>query len=384
MTDEPEDGRAPLHTWLTMPMEPAARAIIDRTRRAEDVVHVAVMPDVHPANDVCVGTVMATTRLVYPSAVGGDIGCGMLAIAFDAEAMLLADPRHAGDLLRRLGETIPVHRHHRSRTVPIPAPLQSRALSHGALAAVMKDVGTLQLGTLGGGNHFIELQADGEGRLWLMVHSGSRAMGQAIRAHHVAAATHRSASMMALDTATDAGRAYLHDQQWARDYAAANRQAMAAGVIELLRDLFKVKPVESSRITCDHNHVQREDHLGRSMLVHRKGAMPAAAGMPGIIPGSMGTLSYHVTGLGCELALKSSAHGAGRLFSRQAARERFDRRDLRRQMEQVWFDPRIADALREESPKSYKDIRNVLKAQRELVSVERALQPVLVFKGGTA
>jgi tRNA-splicing ligase RtcB len=382
MTDDPHDGqRVPLCTWLAMPMEPAVRAIIDRTCRAEDVVHVAVMPDVHPANDVCVGTAMATTRLVYPSAVGGDIGCGMLAIAFDADANLIRDPKNAGSLLRVLGESIPIHRHHRSRLVPFLQTLQSSALSHGSLEGAVKDVGVLQLGTLGGGNHFIELQSDPADRLWLMIHSGSRAMGQAVKAHHLSRATIRSASMMALDTATDAGRAYLNDQHWCREYAAANRLAMSRIVVELLRELFGVDAVESSLIVCDHNHVQIETHFDQPLLVHRKGAMPADAGRAGIIPGSMGTQSFHVIGRGCALALRSSAHGAGRLLSRQSARERFDRRDLRRQMEQVWFDPRSADALREEAPKSYKDVRSVLKAQEELVEVVRTLKPLLVFKG---
>jgi tRNA-splicing ligase RtcB len=372
---------APLHTWLTNPLEPAARAIIDRVRRAEDVVHVAVMPDVHPANDVCVGTVMATRRLVYPAAVGGDIGCGMLAIGFDSDAKMLRDPQIAGNLLRQLGETIPIQRRHRARTIPLPDALRHDALSHPALIGVLNDVGTLQLGTLGGGNHFVEFQADADDRLWLMIHSGSRAMGQAIKAHHLANATLRSASMMAIDCSTVAGQAYLHDQQWAREYARNNRESMGRTVIDLMRNLLKIEAVESSIIGCDHNHVQFEDHLGQRMLVHRKGAMPADAGEAGIVPGSMGTLSYHIVGRGCELALRSSAHGAGRILSRQAARERFDRCDLKRQMAEVWFDPRLADSLRDESPKSYKDVRSVLRAQEELVRIERTLRPLLVYKG---
>jgi tRNA-splicing ligase RtcB len=372
---------APLHTWLAMPMEPSARSTIERVRRADDVVHVAVMPDVHLANDVCVGTVMATRRLVYPSAVGGDIGCGMLAIGFDSDATALRNPANAGLLLRALTEAVPIHRRHRSRTMPLPDVLRQDRLSHGALTGTLQDSGVLQMGTLGGGNHFIELQADASDRLWLMIHSGSRAMGQAVKAHHLARATLRSASMMALDIETTAGQAYLHDQHWARAYAHANRQAMGGLVVDLLRERFKINAARGLTIGCDHNHVQREEHLGQPMLVHRKGAMPAATGQAGIVPGSMGTLSYHVTGRGCALSLRSSAHGAGRLLSRHAARERFNRRDLRRQMGEVWFDPRIADSLREESPKSYKDVRAVLAAQEELVRVDRVLKPVLVYKG---
>src|SRR5439155_4825708 len=125
--------------------------------------------------------------------------------------------------------------------------------------------------------------------------------------------------------------------------------------------------VEDSIISCDHNHVQREEHFGRLLYVHRKGAMPADAGLSGIVPGSMCTLSYPVLGRGCPEALRSSAHGAGRLLSRHAARERISRSDLRREMDGVWFDPRLHDALREESPKSYKDVRAVMRAQDELV-----------------
>jgi tRNA-splicing ligase RtcB len=372
---------APLYSWLAMPMEPAARSTIDRVCRAEDVVHVAVMPDVHLANDVCVGTVMATNCLVYPAAVGGDIGCGMLATAFDAEARLLRDAKNAGDVLRNLGESIPIHRRHRSRLIDLPGSMSADALSHGALVGTARDVGRLQLGTLGGGNHFVELQADAEDRLWLMIHSGSRAMGQAIKAHHLGRATIRSASMMALDIHSPAGQEYLHDQQWARDYARANREAMGRVVVELLGRLFRISEIESMRIVCDHNHVQLEEHFGRQLVVHRKGAMPADSGLMGIVPGSMGTLSYHVAGKGCELALRSSAHGAGRLLSRHAARERFDRRDLHRQMQGVWFDPRLSDSLRDESPRSYKDVRAVVKAMEQLVSVRRTLKPVLVYKG---
>jgi tRNA-splicing ligase RtcB len=309
----------------------------------------------------------------------------MLAIAFDAEGKLLADPQRAGKLFRSLNESVPIYRRHRTRTLPLHESLRGNALSHGALIGVLNDVGFLQLGTLGGGNHFVELQSDGEDRLWLMIHSGSRAMGQAIKAHHIAGASAgasiRSASMMAIDIATPAGQAYLHDQQWARDYAHANRAAMGQQVVDLLRELFKIDPVESMTIACDHNHVQLEQHFGEPLLIHRKGAMPADATQPGVVPGSMGTMSYHVTGRGCELALRSSAHGAGRLLSRHAARERFNRRDLQRQMEDVWFDPKAADAMREESPKCYKDIRKVMRAQEELVRVDRMLKPLLVYKG---
>lgn len=381
MSEHFEGVPAPINSWLAMPLEPAARDIIERVRRADDVVHVAVMPDVHVANDVCVGTAMATRRLVYPAAVGGDIGCGMLAIGFNDSADFLKNPQQAGRLLRELGKHIPAYRRHRSRTAPFPADLREGDLSHPSLTAVCRSEGRLQLGTLGSGNHFIEFQRDESDQLWLMIHSGSRAMGQAIKSYHLAKATHRYGSLLALDCDTDDGKAYLNDQEWARRYATANRQTMAAEMIEITKELYNIGTLDGSMIHCDHNHVRREEHFGQTLLVHRKGAMPADEGLSGVVPGSMGTLSYHVEGKGCAKALHSSAHGAGRLLSRHAARERFTRTDLRRQMGAIWFDPRLAEALREESPRCYKDVKAVMRAQSELVAIRRALRPMLIYKG---
>ncbi len=372
---------APVSEWLAMPMEMAARRVIERVRRADDVVCIAVMPDVHLAGDVCVGTVMATRRLIYPSAVGGDIGCGMLALAFDSSADALRDARNAGAILRLLGERIPAQRRNRARTLPLPDGLKTADLSHPSLRAFVVDEGRLQFGTLGGGNHFVELQSDETDRLWLMIHSGSRAVGQQIKDHYLGRATVASGSMAALDADAVDGQAYLHDQDWARQFAEGNRQAMAHKVVEILRAELRIEPIESSMTRCDHNHVRREAHLGERLLIHRKGAMPAASGMPGVIPGSMGTKSFHVEGRGCAEALLSSAHGAGRLYSRHAARERFNRASLMQQMQGIWFDPRIAEALREESPRSYKDVNAVMRAQRDLVKVVRTVEPVLVYKG---
>ena len=377
-----QTAAAPMSTWLTGPLEPKVAATLERMRRAADVRHVAVMPDVHLAVDVCVGTVLATDRLVYPQAVGGDIGCGMLAVAFDAGADALADPGVAARVLSRLYGAVPSSRRHRARTAAPPPDLAAEPLSHGSLEAVRRSEGALQLGTLGGGNHFVELQADdGDGgRLWLMIHSGSRAMGQAIKDHHLARAQPVGGGLKALDAATDAGRAYAVDVQWARRYADANRQAMAEAVAEVLRKELGVRRADEPAVACDHNHLAREDHFGTPLWVHRKGAAPADAGQAGVIPGSMGTLSYHVEGRGRPEALRSSAHGAGRAMSREKARQSLTPHQLIRQMAGVWFDYRRARDLREESPTAYKDVRAVMRAQQELVRVVRTLRPLLVYK----
>jgi tRNA-splicing ligase RtcB len=362
-------------------MEPAVAAAIDRLRRAPDVRRVAVMPDVHLASDVCVGTVLATSHLLYPQAVGGDIGCGMLAVAFDIPAAALADPAVAGRVLGRLGEVVPTLRRHRRHALPWPDGLARLELSHPALEAVRRDVGTPQLGTLGSGNHFVELQADEEGRLWLMIHSGSRGMGQSIRDHHLARASPAGSGLKALDAGSDAGMAYVRDVAWARGYADANRRAMAECVAGALAEAVATRPAWETLVSVDHNHVAAEEHGGQRLWVHRKGAMPAGLGVAGVLPGSMATASFHVEGRGCDVSLWSSAHGAGRAMSRESARKAISERDLRRQMEGVWYDYRHASHLREEAPVAYKDIRAVLRAQHELVKVVRVLRPVLNYKG---
>jgi len=376
-----EKELASLHTWLIDPMEPQVAAVVERLRRSPDVKHVAIMPDVHLAKEVTVGAVMASEHLLYPQAVGGDIGCGMLAVALHAKAENLDDPSVAGRLLNALGRAVPTMRRHRNAVAPWPHDLEASQLSHPTLVAAARDEGKLQLGTLGGGNHFIELQADETDRLWLMIHSGSRSMGQVICSHHLAKAELVGSGLRVLDYDRPEGRAYAADMQWARRYADANRRVMARSVEVAAQEVLRYELDWSTLINVDHNHAQLESHFGQELWVHRKGAMPAAFGAAGVLPGSMGTESFHVQGLGCEESLQSSAHGAGRKLSREQARKTVSHHALQRQMEGVWYDYRNAGFLREEAPAAYKDIRAVLRAQRQLVKITRVLRPVLNFKG---
>ncbi|MEW5852197.1 MAG: RtcB family protein [Myxococcota bacterium] len=370
---------APMHCWLTAPLPEDVQRALERLRRADDVVQVAVMPDVHLAEDVCVGTVLATTHLLYPQAVGGDIGCGMLAVRFDVGADLLRHPRRAATLLHHLSETIPALMHPGPRE--LPRGLVDQELSHPRLERMKRWEGTREFATLGRGNHFLELQSDEQDALWLMVHSGSRALGPAIRAHHLQQATVHSGPLHALELHDVTGAAYLADLAWALRFAEESRRAMALQVAELMRALFRVDIDEDTLFQCGHNHVRLEEHEGRDLLVHRKGAIPAAEGERGIVPGSMGSVSHHVRGRGCARALCSSAHGAGRRLSRSEARRRVSARKLLRQMEGVFFDGRLAEQLRDEAPEAYKDVRAVMRAQAELVAVERRLTPLLSYKG---
>lgn len=376
-----DSSMAPLRSWLAAPLDQDVAEALERLRRAQDVQQVAVMPDVHLATDVCIGVVIATSHLIYPQAVGGDIGCGMLAVAVDLEAAALKNPKIAAQLLRELGCAIPARRRNRDAVVAQPTELANERLSHANLEAIRRKEGQIEFATLGSGNHFLELQADEAGQLWLMVHSGSRALGQAIRDHHLGNAQLVDGRLRALDAESDAGKEYLHDAAWARRFAAASRKAMTEEAGKVLTRILQCDIRWETMITTDHNHVAHEHHGGGDLWVHRKGAMFVPQGEPGVLPGSMGSPSFHVEGRGCEEALCSSAHGAGRALSRGAARSKFTDRELRRQMEGVWYDYRLTGKLRDEAPAAYKDIRAVLKAQRELVKVIRTLRPVLNYKG---
>ena len=367
----------PVGWWTGATPPDRVVASIERVRRLDGVVRVAVMPDVHLCHAVCVGTVFATRRLLYPGAIGGDLGCGMAALAFDTAAAVLASAAAGRAVLRRLARVIPGQRQPRplpTRWREIPRMSDPR-LDRALLAA--RD----QLGTLGGGNHFVELQRDvADGRLWLMVHSGSRGLGQAVSRWHLSRCAERCRGLHMLDAESDAGRAFLHDLRVARAWARLNRWWMVQAVAWTLRETLGVLPVAGSFAQCDHNHIRRETHGGAALWVHRKGAAPAGAGVAGLIPGSMGTASFHVVGRGCAGALCSSAHGAGRAMSRSEARRAVSTAALRRAVAGVHVNPNQFARLRDEAPRAYKDVGAMMRAQRELVTPVRELRPVLSYK----
>ena len=369
-----------IESWIDGPLPVDVRAALERLARCPDVVRIAVMPDVHLAHDVCIGTVLATSRLLYPGAVGGDIGCGMSAMAFDAGADRLAERTEAARLFKALYHVVPANRHRAPREMP--PELADRPLSHPSLESMKRRDARVQLGTLGRGNHFLEFQADDEERLWVMLHTGSRGIGQAIRDFHLGRAESESSGLLpAIDADTPAGQAYLADMAWALDYARANRAAILAVVVDVMQSLFGVAPQPESMIDCHHNVVRHEMHFEQRLWVHRKGALPAVAGELGIIPGSMGSKSFHVQGRGCAAALCSSSHGAGRAMSRDQARRTISQGAFARQMCGVWFDHRIASRLLDEAPAAYKDVHRVMRAQRELTKIVRVLRPLLSYKG---
>jgi tRNA-splicing ligase RtcB (3'-phosphate/5'-hydroxy nucleic acid ligase) len=370
--------------WLADPLPKEVERAVVRLERTEDVCRLALMPDVHLAEDVCIGTVIATTRLIYPSAVGGDIGCGVAAIRFDGKAIILSNEQAAANVLHGLNRMVPSIRHGVTTAAPrLPSHLEEMPLSHQHLERLKKRDARVQFSTLGRGNHFLEFQVDEEDALWLMVHSGSRMIGQAICNHHLRNATRGSTGLYYLPCDTESGAEYLCDVAWALQYAQENRQAVIRATVGLMEDLFGITADWSSLSSCHHNHVRQEFHCGNRYWVHRKGAIEAGVGVAGIIPGSMGTASYHVEGRGCEASLQSSSHGAGRVMSRRDAHRVISVDQFMREMKGIWFDQRHLRRFRDEAPSAYKDIARVMRAQQELTKIVRVVRPVLSYKAAS-
>ena len=324
------------------------------------------------------------TRAATLPAVGSDIGCGMAAACFDVPAAeITADDRVGPDLLARLARAVPALMGEPGG-VPerLAGDVAPEHLSDERLARAASREGRWQLGSLGRGNHFLELQADQAGALWVMVHTGSRGMGQAISALHLSRAVPPAdGALPALDAAGAAGRAYLADVAWARAWARANRRRIVDVTADVLADLLGATLDRGTILDCDHNHVAAERHGDLEAFVHRKGALPAAEGQRGLVPGSMGTASFHTVGRGHSDSLLSSSHGAGRVLPRGEAAARIDARRLVREMHGVIFDAKRAGRMVDEAPSAYRDIRAVMRAQRDLTRIERELRPILSYKG---
>ncbi|MES2638314.1 MAG: RtcB family protein [Myxococcota bacterium] len=368
---------APLHSWLAGPLPPGVDLVMARLRASPAVARIAVMPDVHLAEGVCVGTVVATRDTLFPEAVGGDIGCGVSTVRLDdprgAGALDRLDDRAAARILRGLERGVPIQRWSGLRPAPPDLPGASDFLTN----RLRRD-GAWELGTLGRGNHFLELQEDDAGAAWLLVHSGSRALGPAVRDHFAALGARDVSGLAALALDSPAGRAYLADVGVLVAWAEASRAAMLAAACAVVEAVLGLVPALESQVDTAHNHVRHEIIGAEALWVHRKGACPAHAGELGVVPGSMGSPTFQVEGRGCVEALCSSSHGAGREMSRSEARARVTATALRAQVRGVYVP---AGDLREEAPGAYKDIEAVMRAQRPLVRVVRKLRPRLVWRG---
>lgn len=355
--------------------------------------HLAVMPDCHLGKGATVGSVIATKGAIIPAAVGVDIGCGMIAVKTKFFAKDLPDN------LEQVRKGI-------ERRIPLGAGAFNRKLTDSAVERVkglkIKERDYYNkvskhweeaLGSLGSGNHFIEISLDENDQVWIVLHSGSRGIGNQLAQKHITIAQElmdtfliqlKDKDLAYLPTNTKEFEAYIYDLLWAQDFALLNREEMMDRVMTELSYLFfkedgHQKDIEIERINCHHNFTQQENHFNQNVWITRKGAIQMRQGQKGIIPGSMGTRSYIVSGLENPLSFHSAPHGAGRRFSRAEARRRFTMKDFDEVMKGV--ECRHSEALIDELPGAYKNIDEVMENSKELVEVEHVLKQIVNVKG---
>lgn len=373
-----------IHSWAERVDKESLACLATLARSDRLSGPIAVMPDVHSSGDVCVGTILVASACVLPTSIGGDLGCGMCCQSYPLEARGL-NRAALESLVEKIMDAVPAGRRLHDGPQPMPGSLARAELSTRTLCHDRSWLAPRHLGTLGGGNHFIELQRATDGQMWVSIHSGSRGIGAAIAAHHArsARALSREAALPWLELGSVQCGAFLCDLKWALEFAAHNRRAMLDRVTEILARFTGTPIAPAGFFDVPHNVIAIETVDGAPLVVHRKGAMPAHAGSRGLIPGSMGSASYIVEGLGNPAAYQSCSHGAGRRLSRGEAQRRISPRDFRRQMGNVVF-PRGARAERaliEEAPAAYKDIKEVLQEQAGLARPLLRLEPLAVVKG---
>lgn len=398
-----EHGAAPIKMWTRgVPVEDAAKSQLAKAARLPFIYkHLAVMPDVHQGIGSTIGSVIPTIGAIIPAAVGVDIGCGMIAARTSLAASdlpdSLADIRGAIERAVPHGRTVGRGRRDKGSWDESPAPALAawQRLDDGFQEILARHPGlekantVVHLGTLGTGNHFIELCLDEADRVWVMLHSGSRGVGNQIGRYFIELAKRDmrrwfinlpDEDLAYFPEGTEHFDDYVLAVEWAQDYAAVNRQLMMEAVLGALRaEIAKPFETDIEAINCHHNYVTRENHFGKNVYVTRKGAVRARAGDLGIIPGSMGARSFIVRGLGNKDSFESCSHGAGRVMSRTEAKRRFTLDDHAEATAGVEC-RKDADVI-DETPMAYKSIDAVMEAQRDLVEIVHTLRQVVCVKG---
>ncbi len=354
--------------------------------------HLALMPDAHLGKGATVGSVIPTLGAIIPAAVGVDIGCGMIAVRTQFTRSDL-DGRDLAELREQIERAIPLSAGRYNKKIvataePRVAELEDLAVRHEFDPEKYAGNWRLQLGTLGSGNHFIEVSVDELDRVWLFLHSGSRGVGNKIAMKHISIAQRLckqwwidlpDPDLAYLVEGTPEFTRYIKELRWAQHFALLNREEMMDRVIRQVSEFLGTAVEDQERINCHHNFTESEKHFGTQVWVSRKGAIQADAGRPGLIPGSMGTASYVVEGLGDPQSLNSSPHGAGREYSRSAARRTFTHDQLREAMTGIEF--RDTDAFIDEIPQAYKPIDQVMADAASLVTIRHTLRQLVNVKG---
>jgi tRNA-splicing ligase RtcB len=378
--------------WASI-LEESTRAQVQMTSEMPFIFpHVALMPDAHLGKGCAVGAVLPTLGAIMPAAVGVDIGCGMIAVRTQFRAQEL--PVERKPLREDIEAVVPVsagkynpgvtREHTQTRIHELEQRADNAKFDPATYAANWQ----LQLGTLGSGNHFIEVSLDEEDRVWLFLHSGSRGVGNKIAMHHIKVAQELcrkwwinlpDPDLAYLVEGTDEFWAYIRELRWAQYFALLNREEMMDRVVSCFEAWVGAHVVESERINCHHNYTVQEKHFGKNVWLSRKGAIDAGKGVAGLIPGSMGTRSYVVEGKGNRLALNSSPHGAGREYGRRHAQRTFTYDQLVKSMEGIEWSG--SKEFIDEIPNAYKDIDVVMKDADDLVEIRHTLRQIINVKG---
>lgn len=388
-SEQQQAGGVPVKVWSDT-IEPAAEQQLINTSLLPFVFkHVAAMPDVHLGKGATVGSVIATQGAIVPAAVGVDIGCGMMAVRLDSifKNKVLDNLK----LIRSSIENVVPVGFNSNKVIASSVahwPRWNSQLNQGDMD--LKQKAMRQLGSLGGGNHFIEVCLDKEDHVWVMLHSGSRNVGKTVAERHIEKAklimdkyfirlADPDLAYLAQDT--DEFAEYIHDLHWCQDYAFKNREEMMDRVLGALSPVINggIGLPREMEVNCHHNYTELEHHFGQNVYVTRKGAVRAREGDLGIIPGSMGTGSFIVKGRGNPDSFCSCSHGAGRRMSRGEARRRYTVQDLEQQTNGV--ECRKDDGVLDEIPSAYKDIGRVMEDQEDLVEVVAELHQVVCIKG---
>lgn len=378
--------------WASI-LEDNTRAQVQMTSEMPFIFpHIALMPDAHLGKGCAVGAVLPTLGAIMPAAVGVDIGCGMIAVRTQFRVGEL--PFDRKPLREAIEEAVPLSKGNYNTAVTNDQTkcriedLSARAANAHFDPATYAANWQLQLGTLGSGNHFIEVSVDEENRVWLFLHSGSRGVGNRIAVHHIKVAQAQCAKwwitlpdpdLAYLVEGTDEFWAYVRELRWAQHFALLNREEMMDRVIECFEHWIGADVEESERVNCHHNYTMQEKHFGKDVWLSRKGAIDAGKGVAGLIPGSMGTRSYVVEGKGNRLALNSSPHGAGREYGRKHAQRTFTYEQLVKSMEGIEWSG--SEEFIDEIPMAYKDIDVVMKDADDLVEVKHVLRQIINVKG---
>ena len=376
-----------LYSWASLIEEKTLRQAEMTSRLPVVAGHVALMPDAHLGMGATIGSVIPTSEAIIPSAVGVDIGCGMIAARLDLTASQLPDD--LGGVLLAIERALPAGLGKWHAEASDEARAWYAGHRNDGLTDQQVGRALAQFGTLGSGNHFFEMALDERDRVWVVMHSGSRGVGNQLAMKYIAVAkafagaeglAPQDPELAWLQEGTPQFDDYVRDMLWSQDYAMANRSRMMA---EALSAIFQTLAMgaEVERVNCHHNFAAREEHGGRQVWITRKGAIRAEESDLGVIPGSMGGKSYIVRGRGEPLSWRSCSHGAGRVLSRRAARKRFGAADLATAMEGRTWQLAQAEALLDEIPAAYKDIDVVMNDQRDLVEILHELRGIVNYKG---